>query len=157
MKRVAPAVFAVVLSFAVAVIAQAPEIPEQYKFIITGRILDEAKLPMANMGVQTFQIPDASQKEGRFKLYLRKDEASGVFCFLANTDNSGKFKIVADRRYWNATGNVVLVASVFQNLTQYHRLLKGASGEPIVIVIDKDDKSKKGPLDLGDIIVNLAD
>jgi hypothetical protein len=66
------------------------------------------------------------------------------------TDSTGRFTIVADRRFWQKTGYFTLQGGLIPGTLQNAGILRGSLGEPIIIKLDP--KAKK--FDVGDITIS---
>lgn len=122
---------------------EADKIPEEYKVTITGRLLWENKSPVGEGAWVLLQ--EVIEEEGKIKTAL-KVEGGKVVNPTSKTDKTGKFTIVADRRFWEESGQFTLSVSIGSN-THY---LQKSKGIPSVIVVKKGTKE----VDLGDIIVH---
>lgn len=119
------------------------KIPEEYKVTITGRLLWENKSPV-HEGARVW-LYEVIEEEGKIKTRLKVGKGGKVLNLSTKTDKTGKFTIVADRRFWEESGQFTLSVTI---MSKEHYLQK-TKGVPLVIVF----KEKARELDLGDIVV----
>ena len=149
------------------------EIPEEYKTIITGRILYADKSPIVGISVSIYEASTSKWGNDAIEYYessgaLRRIKNSTMYLkeeniyFTmkvrngkslnpeANTDSMGRFKILADCRFWEETGMFTIKGGLLPGTMINASILRGLSGEPVLIKIDKNTRK----YDLGDIVVN---
>ena len=123
-------------------------IPEAYKVVITGRLLNQESKPLAGMSVMVCEaILDMEKKT------LSCPWKTGPGGKLANpqamTDAQGKFTIVADRRFWQEAGKFTLRSGFLPGTTRSAGFLRGPGGVVMTLAVDKRTKN----VNVGDIIV----
>jgi len=121
------------------------EIPAEFAVTITGRILSQDKEPLVGMSV----LVSETDKD-KIAITWRTGDDGKVLNPIGETDKTGRFTIVADRRFWEKTGYLTLQGGFIPGTTKNAGILRGAINEPLIIKLDP--KTKK--LDLGEIVVS---
>ena len=122
---------------------EADKIPEEYKVTITGRLLRENKSPLRGAYVE---LSEVIEEEGKIKTRFKVGDGGIALNPSTRTDETGKFTIVADRRFWEESGQFTL--SVLLGGKEHY--LQSSKDIPLVIVV----KERAREVDLGDIIVH---
>ena len=123
---------------------EADKIPEEYKVTITGRLLWKNKSPV-HEGASVW-LYEVIEEEGKIKTRMKVGKGGKVLNPISETDKTGKFTIVADRRFWEESGQFTLSVTIMSK--EYY--LQKSKDIPLVIVF----KEKARELDLGDIVVH---
>lgn len=114
--------------------SKSSDIPEEYAITIKGRLISEEHSPLQDRQVTVVIIV-----QNRWGINFKDGKVSnpeGV------TDSDGKFTIIADRRFWESTGEFSLVVGRLE-------IVRAADNVVLSIKVDKDTKE----IDIGDIIV----
>ena len=119
-------------------------IPEEYKFTITGRLLWANKSPV-HEGASVW-LYEVIEEEGKIKTMMKVGEGGKVLNPISETDKTGKFTIVADRRFWEESGQFTLSVTIMGK--EYY--LRKSKDIPLVIVVEEEARE----IDLGDIVVH---
>jgi len=123
---------------------EADKIPEEYKVAITGRLLWENKSPVGEGAY--VELSEVIEKEGKIITRFKVGDGGIALNPSTRTDETGKFTIVADRRFWEESGQFTL--SVLLGGKEHY--LQSSKDIPLVIVV----KERAREVDLGDIIVH---
>ncbi len=147
--------------------------PEIGKSVITGRILRADKTPIAGISVSVSEASTSKWGNDAVEYYEPAGELKRVkngVIFLqegkifytlrvtdgktanpsATTDSNGRFKIIADTKFWETTGSFTVNAGLLPGTTTNVGVLRQQSGEPFLITGGKNDRR----IDLGDIVVD---
>ncbi|HEX9689658.1 MAG TPA: hypothetical protein VGB47_11380 [Thermoanaerobaculia bacterium] len=124
------------------------EIPDEHRVEITGRLISKDKSPIAGMHVMVCEAVTDREKGT-----LECPWVMGTDGRLANpdatTDKAGRFRIVADRRFWEKSGEFTLSGDFLPRTTTNAGLLTGPGKTPMTIRVDKGTRN----VDLGEIPV----
>jgi len=124
------------------------EIPDEHRVEITGRLVGKDKSPIAGMHVMVCEAVTDREKDNRDCPWV-----VGADGKLANpdatTDKAGRFRIVADRRFWEKSGEFTLSGGFLPGTTTDAGLLTGPGKTPMTIRVDKGTRN----VNLGEIPV----
>ena len=115
---------------------------ENYEVTITGRIVKSG----IKGGIMVMVVVTDEKGEGGS---LKIGDDGKLLNPTTSTDSTGKFKIVADRRFWEKTGTFSLVVSYTTLQGSYQNIIRNTDDTPIVIKVDKNAKE----VELEDIMV----
>ncbi len=121
---------------------ESEKLPEEYKVIIRGRLLYEDKSPVADKEVQLWGV---KKKGEEFQVTQRYSDKGKLLNPIVDTDSSGNFTIVADRRLWKESGKFVLSARIYYDITYI------TDSNNILRLFEVDESIKK--IEVGDITV----
>jgi hypothetical protein len=124
------------------------EIPDEYRVVITGRLVDKDKSPIAGMHVMVCEAVTDREK-GTMDCPLVVGADGKLANPDATTDKAGRFRIVADRRFWEKSGEFTLSGGFLPGTTTNAGLLTGSGKTPMTIGVDKETRN----VDLGEIPV----
>lgn len=122
----------------------APNIPDQFAFTITGRLLTPNSAPLAGMEVLVSETDCA-----RPAIAWQTGSDGRLINPRATTDASGRFRITADRRFWARTGCFTLQGGLIPGTMEGAGILRGEANAPVLVTPAPRARS----ITLGDIVV----
>ena len=124
------------------------EIPDEHRVEITGRLVYKDRSPIAEMHVMVCEAVTDREK-GTMDCPLVVGADGKLANPDATTDKAGRFRIVADRRFWEKSGEFTLSGGFLPGTTTNAGLLTGSGKTPMTIRVDKGTRN----VDLGEIPV----
>ena len=121
------------------------KIPEEYKATITGRLLWEYKYPGQESAI-VWLYEVFIEEDGNLRIitkFGKGHQAGKLLNPRSETDNTGKFTIVADRRFWEESGQFMLCVELMGR----ELCLENSKGMPRIF------EGSPIELSLGDVLV----